>query len=187
MPRRGENIFKRKDGRWEARYIHHYENGKAVYRYLYGTTYMEVKAKRLAEQSSPDYIHVPEVKRLATFEELAGMWLADVKITVKESTYTRYYRIVQIYLFPFLRKQLLLKIDSGFLKGLTERLLAEGGARKESLSPKTVSDILCVLKAILQYGRNQDYPCPDPNLLRYPQKKSKKIKILTEKNRIRFL
>ncbi len=28
MARKGENIFKRKDGRWEARYIHHYENGK---------------------------------------------------------------------------------------------------------------------------------------------------------------
>ena len=47
MPRRGENIFKRKDGRWEARYIHHYENGKAKYRSLYSATYMEAKAKRL--------------------------------------------------------------------------------------------------------------------------------------------
>ena len=28
MPRRGENIFKRKDGRWEARYIYDYDNGK---------------------------------------------------------------------------------------------------------------------------------------------------------------
>ena len=31
MPRRGESIYKRKDGRWEARYIHHYENGRAKY------------------------------------------------------------------------------------------------------------------------------------------------------------
>lgn len=41
MPKKGENIFKRKDGRWEARYIHHYEGGKAKYRYVYGTTYAE--------------------------------------------------------------------------------------------------------------------------------------------------
>lgn len=49
MPRKGENIYKRVDGRWEARYIHHYEKGKAKYRYLYGNTYTEAKAKRQAE------------------------------------------------------------------------------------------------------------------------------------------
>ena len=32
-----------------ARYIHHYENGKAKYRYLYGASYTEVKYKRLEE------------------------------------------------------------------------------------------------------------------------------------------
>lgn len=172
MPRRGENIFKRKDGRWEARYIHHYENGKAKYRYLYGATYMEAKAKRLEEQSKMENCPIPSARKLTTFEALAGLWLSDIKIKVKESTYTRYYRIVQSYLFPIFKNQLLSKIDSGFLKGLTEQLLSEGGIKKAPLSPKTVSDILCVLKAIFQYGRNHDYPCPDPGQLRYPQKKS---------------
>lgn len=184
MPRRGENIFKRKDGRWEARYIHHYENGKAKYRYLYGATYMEAKTKKLEEQSKIDICRIPSTKRLTTFDTLAGLWLSDIKIKVKESTYTRYYRTVHSYLFPILRKQLLSKIDSDFLKGLTEQLLSEGGIGKTPLSPKTVSDILCILKAIFQYGKNQGYPCPNPDLLHYPQKKSKSIKILTEKNRI---
>ena len=31
MSRTGENIYKRKDGRWEARYIKYYDgNGKAI-------------------------------------------------------------------------------------------------------------------------------------------------------------
>ena len=47
VPRKGENIYKRKDGRWEARYIHHYENGKAKYVSIYGDSYGEAKAKRL--------------------------------------------------------------------------------------------------------------------------------------------
>ncbi len=35
MPRHGENIFKRKDGRWEGRYIFSYnENGKAIYKFV---------------------------------------------------------------------------------------------------------------------------------------------------------
>ena len=36
MSRKGENIYKRKDKRWEARYIKGYdENGNAKYAYLY--------------------------------------------------------------------------------------------------------------------------------------------------------
>ena len=30
MARRGENIFRRKDGRWDARYIHHYERKSKI-------------------------------------------------------------------------------------------------------------------------------------------------------------
>ena len=39
---KGENIFKRKDGRWEARYIKGYElSGKIKYGFCYGKTYRE--------------------------------------------------------------------------------------------------------------------------------------------------
>ena len=52
MARTGENIYKRKDGRWEARYIASYDgNGKAKYKYLYARTYTEVKAKLLKAQN----------------------------------------------------------------------------------------------------------------------------------------
>lgn len=51
MPRRGENIRKRADGRWEARFIRGYEsNGKAKYGYLYAKTYAEVKRKKAEAQ-----------------------------------------------------------------------------------------------------------------------------------------
>lgn len=43
---KGENIFKRKDGRWEARYIKGYElSGKIKYGFCYGKTYKEAKEK----------------------------------------------------------------------------------------------------------------------------------------------
>lgn len=43
MPRKGENIYKRKDGRWEGRYIKaRSQTGKAVYGYVYAPTYKEV-------------------------------------------------------------------------------------------------------------------------------------------------
>ena len=49
MPRKGENIRKRKDGRWEARYEKCRDhNGRIQYGYLYGRTYEAVKKKKLA-------------------------------------------------------------------------------------------------------------------------------------------
>ena len=47
MCRKGENIRKRKDGRWEARYIKYRDQeGKIHYGSIYGKSYREVKDKR---------------------------------------------------------------------------------------------------------------------------------------------
>ena len=46
MGRKGESIFKRKDGRYEARYIKNYIGDTARYGYIYGKSYSEVKEKR---------------------------------------------------------------------------------------------------------------------------------------------
>lgn len=46
MSKKGENIYKRKDGRWEGRYIRFYDcNKKAKYGYVYARTYKEAKQK----------------------------------------------------------------------------------------------------------------------------------------------
>lgn len=47
MARHGENIRKRIDGRWEARYpMINMEKGRKMYQSVYGSTYEEVKEKR---------------------------------------------------------------------------------------------------------------------------------------------
>ena len=47
MARHGENIRKRKDGRWEARYVYAYdEKGKAKYHSVYAATYDDAKSRR---------------------------------------------------------------------------------------------------------------------------------------------
>ena len=47
MPKRGENIYKRKDGRWEGRYIRgRSPSGRAEYGYVYAGSYRECRAKR---------------------------------------------------------------------------------------------------------------------------------------------
>lgn len=46
MSKRGENIRKRKDGRWEGRFIKSRDNdGRAIYGSVYGKNYASVKEK----------------------------------------------------------------------------------------------------------------------------------------------
>lgn len=59
MPRKGENIYKRKDGRWEGRYIKgQSETGKAVYGYVYAHSYRDVKSKLSLSSQAPSQIQV---------------------------------------------------------------------------------------------------------------------------------
>lgn len=47
MSKKGENIHKRKDGRWEGRFILSYDGtGKAKFGYIYGKTYCETSSRR---------------------------------------------------------------------------------------------------------------------------------------------
>ena len=71
MPRKGENIYKRKDGRWEGRYIKSRSlEGKAIYGYIYAKTYREVRSK-LHEKSCA--IASLEAQKSSTENELSGV------------------------------------------------------------------------------------------------------------------
>ena len=57
MPRKGENIYKRKDGRWEARYIYSFkEDGSPRYRSIYAADYLTVKKSKMMQGEK--WIHV---------------------------------------------------------------------------------------------------------------------------------
>ena len=50
---KGENIFRRRDGRWEARYIKGRElSGKIKYGYCYGKTYRDIGKPKRKPQSA---------------------------------------------------------------------------------------------------------------------------------------
>lgn len=182
MPRKGENIFKRKDGRWEARYIHHYENGVARYHSLYAKSYSEVKAKKQAAVSLASTQASLPTRGARSFEELARLWLCDVRMAVKESTYTRYDRAVRKYILPYIGNRPLHTLDSLAVNTFGEALLKGGGAGGNPLSPKTVTDILCVLKAILHFGYQNKLMSNIVDGIRYPKKCKKEIKVLKPEN-----
>ena len=172
MPRKGENIYKRKDDRWEARYIHHYEGGKAKYKSIYGNSYTEVRAKRLEELSKPENMKATAVKQLSTLQEICVLWLKTKKPDVKESTYTRYVRAVDKYILPAFEIRQLIKIDKTVIYAAFDML-------KTRLSDKTVSDIRCIFKSIWKYGIENQYPCCEFHFPRRKEKPSHKILVTT--------
>lgn len=183
MARKGENIFKRKDGRWEARYICQYENGKARYRYLYGATYKEVRKKKYEELQKKNVYGIEKSQADKSFLMLATEWLAQIKQTVKESTYTRYHWIVEKYLIPLAGKKKPESMDTLFLTEMQMRLLERGSVGGKALAPKTVTDILCVMKSILRYGKEHGIGCPELGRMRYPKQQKKKITVVPEEMR----
>lgn len=178
MSRKGENIFKRKDGRWEARYIHHYENGVAKYRYIYGKTYTEVKRKRLIDQSTPNINKILKMQSVYSFEKLAFEWLNSIENTVKESTYSRYYRIIKKYLIPKLCQYDLNNIKPPDINSMITLFLTQNSYNGKPLASKTVSDILCVFKLIARYGNNKQITSLDLEQIRHPTCRKNRIKIL---------
>lgn len=90
MPKRGENIYKRKDGRWEGRYIKQRHNGgKPQYGYIYGKTYSEVKEKIVKARAGLTRAGEPSSTPLY-YKDIIRDWLSMARIRTKESTYSRY-------------------------------------------------------------------------------------------------
>lgn len=86
---KGENIFRRRDGRWEARYSKGRElSGKIKYGYCYGKTYREAKEK--AEKCKAALASgnpLPTSRTPNLFSAYCMGWLHAKKSKVKESTY----------------------------------------------------------------------------------------------------
>ena len=154
MPRRGENIHKRKDGRWEGRYIDfHRSDGKAHYKSVYAPSYTEVREKMNKLKA------VPKVQRqmtsLVTTEQLFILWLDDKRVQVKESTYANYHQVIHGHLIPYFQgkaSQLTNGAVNQFIKDKLEHGRLDG---KGGLSPKRVNDILIILLQAIQYGEKK--------------------------------
>ena len=68
MARRGENIHKRKDGRWEGRYIKaRTPEGKIQWGYVYGMVYAEVKRVLIQKKAEAGFYGFIRLSTLFTY------------------------------------------------------------------------------------------------------------------------
>lgn len=153
MGRKGENIFLRKDKRWEARYVKGYGlDGKYVYGYVYGKTYNDVKKRRNEILLNLDFKKQKRVGRATKLYEKIDLWLLNQKYNVKESTYANYRNLINRYIKPQLGDLLLSEINNDVLINFKDYLLTDGKRIDVGgLSTKTTSDVMTLLKQILKY------------------------------------
>ena len=155
MPRRGENIHKRKDGRWEGRYIIGRKcDGSAHYKSIYAPSYGEIKEKMNKLKAVPRVQR--QVTSLLTTEQLFLLWLDDKHMQVKESSYATYHQVIHGHLIPYFHGLKSNQLTNGAVNQFVKDKLDNGRLDgKGGLSPKRVRDILSILLQIVQYGEKK--------------------------------
>ena len=174
MGRKGENIYKRKDKRWEGRYIVSYNaEGRAVYKSLYGRTYTEVKLKMKnhikPEKSKPVNIS------LASWTE---SYLQSQESRLKESTARIYKRYLDEFIKPFFGSMDLRKINKDLLQAFVYSL--------SELSPSTVKGVFSFLRESLKKANKDEYIAPVWLDIELPKIKRSEVEVFTrgEQNKI---
>lgn len=167
MARRGENIYKRKDGRYEGRYIKSYDmSGKAVYGYIYAKSYGEVKEKLLKCKTEKKE-KTKESKM--TLEEWILFW-EEGQTAIKVSTLNIYKSHIKNHIIPRLGRIPLKNIKTGNLQDFINEI---------NLSGTSARNVLSTLKVILKEAEKRGLIEECWNKINLPPKKKAFVKVLS--------
>lgn len=161
MPKTGENIYKRKDGRWEGRYVKARVEARTRFGYVFGRTYRETRL-RLAEARAawarrPDDALPKPTEARATLFEISVLWLDSLAQSLKESTMVKYRDYLRRYILPRFGALDMNAINDRDVAAFCRTLLFEGGEQKRGLSTKTTTEVLRVVKSLQRYAAQAGY------------------------------
>lgn len=182
MSRKGENIYKRKDGRWEGRYKKgNADNGRILYGSCYGKTYREVKEKL---EKCKQRLPVELMKRddlAKKFGAYCDEWLLVNRNNVKESTFAKYTASLENHIKPYFGGYQPEMISTELTAGFVHQIINTKG-----LSVKAAKDLTVLLKSILKYTSKQTNHV---NLIEVaiPKHTAKEIRVLSQEEQQRFI
>ena len=148
MSRRGINIYKRKDGRWEGRIKKETsKDGVRKYRSVYGKTYAEVKQRMETAKADESLQRIP---KKYTVEEAVILWLKERKPYWKQTTYSTYRNMVSKYILPKLGAVRINCMDETKM----ETFLTEIGEEKK-LSARYLRNICAIIIRAMKYMKKR--------------------------------
>ncbi|WP_256926310.1 tyrosine-type recombinase/integrase [Enterococcus crotali] len=176
MVKKGENIYKRKDGRWEGRYIkERTPKNKIVYGYIYGRHYSEVKDKLTVVKAKYLVSDYSITSYHGTIENFIGNWmLSTMKYTVKPTTYSNYVRLIKRHIIPTIGSIKLQKITQENIQAWVYQLA------QQKFASGTIRNVFNILKNALNVAVKQNYLNENPcNSIVLPKTTTKKIASLS--------
>lgn len=157
MPRKNKNLYKRIGKIWEQPNLKNHLHKKDKYEYALAKDYKETM-ERLVDictantQTTQENIASSSALRSEKFDVIANEWFAAQKSQWKQSSIVKYSNILNSYLLPDFSEREISEITRDEIVAFGSKLLENGGASGNGLSPKTVTGIISVLKNVFQYA-----------------------------------
>ena len=178
MAKRGENIYLRKDGRWEGRYIKGRRlDGKPQFGYVYGRKYSKVKQELvLLKARNAGKSNIATAYGSGRVAEWLEFWLETlVKPYIAETTYHTYKTQMERHLMP--------EIGEGLLRELgTEEIQSFVNEKRRKLSAGMLHNVYRLLRSALKAAHEKhllrDNPCVGVKL---PKNKGKAPRVLSRR------
>ncbi|HBA51102.1 MAG TPA: site-specific integrase [Lachnospiraceae bacterium] len=174
---RGENVFQRKDGRFEARYIKgRRADGKPIYGFCYGKTYEEAREKAVQAGGRAESSSGRENSAGNTMACFCDEWLHINRNRLKPSSHAKYRADIENHIKPFFGQKQPRDILPEEVDVFTRMLLDE-----KKLSPKTVRSILVLFHSVLCYVKSRLGEEPKAMDIHYPKNQKKSTRVLNKK------
>lgn len=178
MPRRGDNIRKRKDGRWEARYLQQSDSNQVKkYTSVYGKTYQEAKEKR--EQILAHNANRSPTPSPVFFHDVLAAWQLSNQIRLKPSSVSRYQNLIDTQILPSLGDKRMDQLNTSVInRFLTEKLKNGRLDRDGGLSAAYVRSIALVIDSAIAFGATEKMYTSAPPTIAKPPIAKKELSVL---------
>lgn len=178
--KKGNNIYKRKNGRWEARYPRTRANGQIQYGYCYGKTYAEALKKRREMEELIEMGIETKPIRAKTVADLCDQWLRHKALHVKPASYDKYVYSINAHIRADLGPVSIQALDDEHIDRFTAGLFDKG------LRVKTIRDILSILNSILAYAAKR-FPRLRRIQIVFPRDDKAPARVLSEEEQTRLI
>ena len=177
----GENIYERRDGRWEGRYIcGRKPDGRAQYVSVYGRSCSDVrnKIRERLRACTPDAVPRSTGTSVLTVNQLFESFLDHAD--VKPSTYARYKTVIDLHILPKLGKRRVAGLTAKELSGYLAEKRRCGNLRTGGpLSEKSVRDLAVLLKSALRFAQKELHIYTDALNMPLPSYKQKRVRVFS--------
>ena len=181
MSKRGDNIHKRKDGRWEGRYKKGRKpDGTIKYGSIYGKSYREVK-KRLSDipLESPQNSSSKNCEQ--KFSDVLALWMEQNRIRLKGGTINKYQNLIDAHIMPELGSVKLFALNSAKINGfLTQKMISGRLDHKGGLSPSYLRSIMLIINSAIKYAVEEKLCSPLKTPICKPSLVKKDLPILNQ-------